>query len=126
MPAGAPTKYNPEILEKTRDYLANYGEQGDEVPQIAGLAIALDISRETVYAWSADPEKEEFAELVGKVMAAQEQKLVNKGLSGEFNASITKLALAKHGYADRTDNTHDVTVTHDEWIKMMKDADEGK
>ena len=31
--------------------------------------------------------------------------LIAKGLKGEFNASITKLMLTKHGYTDKQDVT---------------------
>jgi hypothetical protein len=34
-------------------------------------------------------------------MKLQESKLLNEGLKGNFNATITKLILTKHGYSDR-------------------------
>jgi hypothetical protein len=32
----------------------------------------------------------------------QERELLNNGLSGDFNYSITKMMLSKHGYSDAT------------------------
>lgn len=109
---GRPTKYTPEALEKARDYLKNYREGGDVIPTVPGLALALGISRETVYAWSKDEDKEEFTEIYLKLMADQERQLVNSGLKGDFNSAITKMILTKHDYSDKvqTDNTHSVSV----------------
>jgi len=100
MPAGRPTKYNEGILEKANEYLTNYKDFGDAIPMLCGLAIHLGISRETIYAWSKDPEKQAFSDIAGQIMSSQERALMNGGITGDFNASITKLALAKHGYAD--------------------------
>nr|WP_296300623.1 terminase small subunit [Gilliamella sp.] len=35
------------------------------------------------------------------IKARQEVELINKGLKGEFNASIAKLMLANHGYSEK-------------------------
>ena len=97
-----PTDYTPQLLEKARDYLANYQvNYGDVVPQIAGLACALNVSRETIYAWSKEDDKEEFSDIVEQLRGNQERTLINGGLKGDLNASITKLALVKHGYQDQ-------------------------
>jgi len=106
MTAGRPTKYTAELLEAARSYVdGGYAEQGDPAPLIAGLAINLGISRETVYAWASQDDKGEFSDIVSDLMATQERKLLQGGLSGEFNASITKLALTKHDYSDKSENT---------------------
>lgn len=36
----------------------------------------------------------------------QEVELINKGLKGEFNASIAKLMLANHGYSEKQTLDH--------------------
>lgn len=96
-----PTKYSEELLEIARDYLKNFRKHGDFVPSIEGLADTLDISRETVYDWKG--KHDEFSDIVGKVLQKQSRTLINGGLANEFNASITKLMLTKHGYSDRVE-----------------------
>jgi hypothetical protein len=107
MPGGRPTKYNEEILAKARAYVdGGYADCGDVIPQMAGLAIELDISRETIYDWSDDPNKKEFSDIVAKCLRAQERRLLNGSLKGEMNPTIAKLILTKHGYSERVQQEH--------------------
>ena len=107
MPGGRPTKYNDEILSKAKAYVdGGYIEFGDVIPQMAGLAIELSISRETIYDWCDDPEKQEFSDIVGRCLRAQERKLLNGSLKGEMNPTIAKLILTKHGYSERVQQEH--------------------
>jgi hypothetical protein len=107
MPGGRPTKYNDEILSKAKAYVdGGYIECGDVIPQMAGLAIELSISRETIYDWCDDPEKQEFSDIVGRCLRAQERKLLNGSLKGEMNPTIAKLLLTKHGYSERVQQEH--------------------
>lgn len=109
MPAGRPSKYNDEILEKARDYVDNYRDHGDQVPTLVGLALILGIRTETVYAWEADENKEEFSDILTRIRQAQHQRLVNNGLIGDFNPAITKMMLTKHGYSDKQELDHKST-----------------
>jgi len=122
--AGRPTKYTPELLEKAEHYLNNYGEYGDVMPMLCGLAIAIGVCKDTVQAWSKDEDKAAFSVLVKGVMNSQESVLFNEALKGEFNASIAKLALTKHGYTDKVeqDNTHRGDMGG-KWVVEFKDAD---
>jgi hypothetical protein len=104
MPGGRPTKYTEELIEKARGYI-DYAKQQDEIPTIEGFAIYLDIRRETVYAWKDEEDKEEFSNITDTILKEQAKTLINKGLSGEYNASITKLLLTKHNYTDKQDIT---------------------
>ena len=108
-----PTKYSEAILKEAREYLANYDSTpyNDKMPSVAGLAVALKISRPTIYDWAEDKDKEEFSYIVRELMATQEKVLFNGGLSGDFNASIAKLALTKHGYSDKIDQKQEVKIT---------------
>jgi hypothetical protein len=103
MPAGRPTHYSDEIARQARDYLANYNAQGDAVPSVAGLSIAIKRARSTIYQWAADPANEEFADILEQINATQEKTALTKGLTGDFNAQIVKLLLGKHGYHDKVD-----------------------
>lgn len=102
MPAGRPTKYNKELLTKAQDYLNVYETLGDVIPTIEGLALYLDISRETVYEWCGDDKKKEFTDTVKKVTLKQKQGLINGGLSNNLNAKITQLLLgANHSVIEK-------------------------
>ena len=117
---GRPTKMTPELMEKARKYLPTCvdelvkftkqvnEEKGYEIyenrlkvnlPSIAGFALWLNISRDTVYEWGKEPG--EFSDILGKVQAMQEKVLLEKGLSGDYNSTIAKLILAKHGHSDK-------------------------
>ena len=102
---GRPTDYSEETLTKTQDYLDHFEEYGDAIPSIAGLAVFLGISRETVYDWSRQEKKKKFSYILRNILSKQENVLINKGLKNEFNSNITKLALGKHGYTDKSDFT---------------------
>lgn len=99
-----PTKYSQDMLDKARDYLETYKDDGSVIPSIAGLALRLKIDRTTPYAWAEDPDKAEFSNILGAILAEQERLLLNNGLTGDFNSAIAKLVLGKHGYHDRVDN----------------------
>ena len=126
--AGAPTKYTPALIKKAKDYLVNFEKYGDVVPQIAGLAGTLKVARETIYAWAEQPDKAIFSDIVREIMSEQERTLCNGGLQGTFNASITKLLLAKHGHSDKQELTganggaleHDVSLQV-EFINIIGD-----
>lgn len=106
MPGGRPTKYCDEIIDKTVDYLQNYESQGDVIPQIAGLAVYLGISRDTIYEWSKDDTKPEFSDIISQICAMQEKVTLNGSIMGEFNPTISKLLLSKHGYSDKAEIDH--------------------
>ena len=94
-----PSEYNDQILVKAREYLDNLPED-EVVHSIEGLADALGITRPTIYDWISQADKEEFSYIVEKVRQSQGKKLVNKGLSGDFNSKIAAVMLSKHGYRE--------------------------
>jgi hypothetical protein len=100
-PGGRPSLYNDDVLKQSRDYLVNYSKQGDMIPSIAGLSVALGVCRDTLYAWSADKEKTEFSDILKAILSKQELVLINSGLTGDFNPTIVKLVLGKHGYTEK-------------------------
>lgn len=103
MSVGRPSHYSDEIARKSRQYLQTYEELGDAVPSIAGLAIYLERSRSTLYEWSKQEDKKEFADILDTIVATQERVALSKGLKGDFNATIVKLLLGKHGYHEKVD-----------------------
>lgn len=99
---GRPSKYNEEILELAREYLKTFAKRKEVIPTLEGLALYIKISRETVYAWR--DEHKEFSDIVGEILAAQAFGLINGGLRGELNPTITKLILSgKHGYVEKSE-----------------------
>ena len=104
---GQTTKYTPELLEKAHSYIANWRTLGDMIPSHDALCGYLDITSPTLYDWRDQEGKEEFSCILDTISRMQRQELINNGLSGDFNAAITKLVLGKHGYSDKVDT--DVT-----------------
>lgn len=100
-----PTDYSKEILDKTKDYITNYREYGDTIPSVASLSNFLNIARSTIYDWASQEDKKEFSDILEKLLSEQEKSLLNNGLNGKFNSTITKLILTKHGYTDKSDLT---------------------
>lgn len=120
---GRPTEYGQEILEKAQQYLDKCKDEevqqtiglsakGTELyknklkvqlPSIEGLARYLAVHRDTLYEWAKlHPE---FSDILEAVRAEQAQRLINNGLSGDYNPTITKLMLTKHGYSDKSELT---------------------
>ena len=103
-PGGRPTKYNDKMLERARAYVAGgWKRDGERVPKIASLAVWLGVNKTTLYEWeAAEPE---FSNVLGELRAIQERLLVDNGLGGDYNPTIAKLLLHKHGYHDKVDQS---------------------
>lgn len=97
---GRPTKYTEELIAKASGYV-EYAYQQEKLPSLEGLALYLKIRRSTIYEWAKDPEKGVFSDIVEDILTNQAETLINKGLKGEYNSSITKVILTKHNYSDR-------------------------
>jgi len=104
-PPWRPTKYNEETIPKTIEYMTGgYQDHGHIIPSIVGLATSVFcVSQKTIYNWAEKEENEDFLHILDVLKDIQQQTLISGGLSGGFNATITKLVLAKHGYADRVE-----------------------
>ena len=113
MPAGRPTKYNDKILEKAEQYLSECVDTTEQVvtgesekftsykekikvnlPTIEGLAVYLNIHRDTLYQW--EKEHPAFSDIIERLRGSQIKSLVNNGLSGDYNPTIAKVLLSKH------------------------------
>ncbi len=106
MITGRPSKLTDALIEQAGRYATkDYRLQGEVIPTIEGLAVFLNVSRKTLYNWKA--ENEEFLHILDDLMARQAKELFSNGLTGDFNPTITKLILTKHGYSDRVEQ--DVT-----------------
>ncbi len=122
MPTGRPSKLTKAVIDKANWYIdGGYNELEHLIPSHAGLAIVLKVAKSTIYKWAID-QPDRFSDILAKCNMVQEQILVTKGLSGEFNSNICKLVLGKHNYHDRLDvETNDKRRTErvsetDAWI----------
>jgi hypothetical protein len=97
---GPATKYCPELLQAGEDYLENWKELGDAIPQLASLSLYVGASVESMNNWRKHPDKAEFNDLCHRILMAQQQELINRGLTKDHDASLTKLLLRKHGFTD--------------------------
>lgn len=102
---GRPTKLTDANIALAQDYLDHYLESGDLVPTVVGLALHLDVATNTIYNW-ARTEEPRFLRIFTRIEQLQHQRLVNGGLSGDFNPAITKMMLTKHGYSDKVEQSH--------------------
>lgn len=122
MQVGRPTKLTEEIKEKTRayieacnsDYEITYQpsvNKDDELvdkpvvkynvnlPTIEGLAHEIKVNRDTIYEWcKVDTD---YSDIIEDLKAKQAKFLINKGLSGDYNPTIAKVLLSKHGYSEK-------------------------
>jgi hypothetical protein len=121
-----PSKYEDKTPEEWKDLIQGYidsckdeyrdnGKIVVHLPKIEGLALALTISRETIYAWAK--EHKEFSDTLEKISAKQKESLIDKGLANEYNPTIAKLLLAaNHGMSDSIktegDQKLDITITN--------------
>ena len=123
---GRPSKYTDQTVSEALYYVDNYKEFGDKIPSIAGLSLHLGISKETAYEWGRGDKKPDFSDMLTKLLSKQEQILLNSGLDGTFNSTITKLVLSKHNYSDRQDITTNGQSIKNDWVIMPtspKDVD---
>lgn len=122
---GRPTKYDPKFIALASSYLAECkdtesefwktrGEKSDsydriitvKLPTIEGFAAYLNVAVSSLYLWEEDNPK--FSEALEEIKSAQKERLIAKGLSGEYNPTIAKLILSSnHGMRERSDVTSD-------------------
>ena len=101
---GPKSMLTDEMRDRAERYIYAYEEQGDVIPSAAGLACWLGIAKSTLYLWKKDCSR--ISDALDAIQAKQETIALNKGITGDFNATITKLVLAKHGYSDRQAVAH--------------------
>lgn len=100
--AGRPTDFGEHMPGLVKEYLETYTTQ---IPTKAGLSIHLGVCKATVEKWlkldQSDENVSQFVGLVNDLMSMQEIKLIDNGLLGDYQASMAKLLLTKHGYSDK-------------------------
>lgn len=139
---GRPTNYNTEILKKAKKYLLDCKDEYGRwiknknkkikaefipglivhLPSIAGLAVYLKVHRQTIYEWGK--EHKFFGDILQEILAEQEKRLIENGLSGTYNSNIVKLVLGKHGYHDKVDT--DITSKGQQITGMTIEKDDNQ
>src|SRR5882672_7876419 len=108
MKVGRPAGYEAERIAKDVSAYISECKEKYYLPTIEGLAVHLCVARSTLYEW-ADPKgsfyHEEFSDIFEQLKAAQASMLIQNGLKNEYNSTITKLMLTKHGYVDKQELT---------------------
>lgn len=142
--AGRPTEYTQDITTRAQEYLESCIDEIKQVvtgesekfttfkektivklPSIEGLARFLKINKDTIYEW--EKIHEEFSDVLHALRSEQADRLINMGLSGDYNPVISRMLLSKHGYAERTEVTGAdgkavITETH---VKIIRDKATG-
>lgn len=117
---GRPTDLNDEIIKIATLFVLERSNisSGSLLPTIEGLALALHITRETIYDWETKGEasdandlQKEFSDIVKELRHAQAEKLMQNSLAGRYNPMISKLLLSKHGYVEKSET--DITSKGD-------------
>lgn len=75
-----------------------------KLPTIEGFGRFIGVPRRTIYEWR--DKHIEFSHTLDKILIEQQERLINKGLAGDYNPTIAKLILSSnHGMAERKDVT---------------------
>jgi hypothetical protein len=116
---GRPVEYSPELVAKGYEYLEScvdskkkiggLVEYKVKVPTYEGLGLALGICKRTVIDWAT--KYTDFSQLTKKLLQLQAEKLMSGGLSGNYNPTIAKVLLSKHGYREVTEQEQTVAQT---------------
>ena len=121
---GRPSKYRAEFIDKIDEYLKSKqdaifefhktrGTTSDSyerkidvnLPTKEGFAKYIDVVVSTLFEWEKD--HKEFSKALGKITAEQKKRLINSGLSGDYNTTIAKLILSSnHNMRDKQDIEH--------------------
>ena len=104
MAAGRPTTYDAEKIALDVNEYVKDAHRKNFLPTVEGLAVHLCVGRATIYRWAE--EHDEFRDILEQLLAAQASQLIQNGLVNNYNSTITKLILTKHGYSDKQEIDH--------------------
>lgn len=103
--------YIKECEDKETEYHKTRSENSNgyeriikvKLPTVEGLASYIDVARSTLYKWR--DEDKGFSDIIDKLLEKQANMLINNGLSGDYNPTIAKVLLTKHGYREGIETT---------------------
>ena len=123
-PKGPSKWQGAKTIKKAREYIKNCVDEFTEVlesenektgrvrfvnrlkvnlPKAEGLAYHLGEHRDTLYEWAQ--KYKSFSDILEQVNQIQANRVIDECLAGNYNATIGKLLLGKHGYKDQADVT---------------------
>ena len=120
---GRPTLYEGEItLAKAEAYIKNCTKKtrskAVELPQLAGLAIHLGVSNQTLRDWGE--KHPEFLDTLERVKQYQKVMLINNGLSNRYNSTIAKLCLAaNHNMKDQKEENLNIVGQEEKPLQVL-------
>ena len=91
-------------------YLDEKGNETGKVkvrlPSIEGLACYIDCARSSIYLWKEQKDDlgKEFSDILEQILEQQAARILSNGMGGQYNSTIAKLVLGKHGYVDEKHN----------------------
>ena len=89
-----------------KGYKMYAGKLKVQLPTLEGFARFIDVSHKTLLKWERN--NIPFGKALSKIRTEQKGRLINMGLSGDYNSTIAKLILsANHGMREGTDITSD-------------------
>ena len=123
---GRPSEYKEEYIVKVDVYLASREDEEVQVvkqsntakgyemydtklkvnlPTIEGFASFIDVSKKSLYNWRDKHPK--FLHALEKIEREQKKRLLDMGLSGDYNPTIAKLILsANHDMREKSEIDH--------------------
>jgi hypothetical protein len=120
---GRPEEYKEDYISKVDEYLSSRQDQeyefhktrGDKsdsfeekikvkLPTVEGFALFIGVNKTSLYEW--EKKHPLFSNALDKIRHEQMQRLLDKGLSGDYNPVIAKLILSSnHGFREKSDMT---------------------
>lgn len=118
---GRPSEFKEEYIDKVDEYLnSQIDEEYDwvrtegnssttkehrikvKLPTLEGFANFIDVDITSLYPW--EDKNVRFSQALNKIRNEQKRRLLEKGLSGDYNSLIAKLILsANHGMKEKTE-----------------------
>lgn len=120
MPAGRPSEYKTEFIEKVDEYLKTVGREQTTLPTREGFAQFIGVDTDTLVEWDKQENKKEFSVALKKITELQRQQLMNDGMYGgkEVNSAMAIFLLkANHGLIET--NRQEITGKDGEPVSII-------
>jgi len=110
-------------VSKTSDESSGWQNVGIKLkvklPTIEGFAMFIGVNKTSLYEWEKKHYK--FSNALDKIRTEQLQRLINMGLSGDYNSTIAKLMLSSnHNMREKSDLTSDDKPIADSLIGIIR------